>query len=219
MNSKEYWNKKIVEWEDSMRKGGRVSFIEKLASTFRNPLKIRAGICMNILEKFAKGKTVLELGCGSGFFAFELFKRSKTRHITGVDISSNAIKRAQEVCRNGKLANVFTFLEGDAPFAALPQTDITIGLGFLDYLNSGEIASLFDNMKSKYFLFTFSEKSFSLTRYIHKLYLWIQKCPKHFYYTKGEIAAYIGSKYGKVHFLSNKELSFGCIVHNLPVQK
>jgi len=219
MNNKAYWDKKIIEWEDSTKRSSGISFIERIASIFRKPLRIRAEMCMDILQPFTTGKRLLELGCGSGIFAFELYKICKFKHMTGVDISRNAIKRARETCKEKKLTDVFTFLERDASSVALPETDITIGLGFLDYLGPEEIKSLFNEMKSKYFLFTFSEKRISLFRYIHMLYLWSQKCPKHFYYTKKDIDNYIGKKHGKIHFLNNRKLSFGCIVHNFPVKK
>ena len=92
-----------------------------------------------------------------------------------------------------------------------------MGLGFLDYLSPEEIKSLFGNIRSSYFLFTFAERRVSLLRYIHMSYMLLQGCSKHFYYTKNEIASYIGKEYGDVHFLSNRKLSFGCIVHNLPL--
>lgn len=216
MNNKEYWDKKIIEWEDSIR-GGDVSFIERVTSYFREPVKFRAEICLNILEPFVRDKTVLELGCGSGFFAFKLYGRGKAKHITGIDISGNAIKRAQKMSRDKKLTDIITFIEGDAISIELPQTDIMIGLGFLDYLTLEEITSLFDNMKSKYFIFDFSEKKFSLLRYLHILYLWTQKCPKHFYFTKDEIIDCISRKHSKTQFLNDEKLSFCCIVHNLPI--
>ena len=218
MDNKGYWDKKIIHWEDSTRSGAQVSFIERLASCFRRPLKFRLELCMTILAPFAEGKTLLELGCGSGFFAYELYDRAKFRHITGIDISRNAIERAREVCGKKRLTDTFTFLEGDASSLALPETDITIGLGFLDYLGPEEISSLFKSMKSRYFLFTFSERKISLVRYIHMLYLWPQRCPKHFYYTKKDIDNYIGKKHGEIHFLGSRKLSFGCIVHNFPVK-
>lgn len=219
VNIKNYWNNKIIEWEDSMKEGSNVSFIERLASYFRNPVKLRAEMCMNILKQFVNNKTVLELGCGSGSFAFKLYDLGKTKHITGVDISSNAIKRAQRICMDKNIMNAFTFLEGDVISTTLPETDITIGLGLLDYLTLEEITLLFNNMRSKYFLFTFSEERVLLLRYAHILYLWLQKCPKHFYYTKNEIADCIGNKHGKVQFLNDKRMSFGCIVHNLALSK
>lgn len=217
MKSKNYWNNKIIEWENSIGKTGNVSFIELLASYFRKPLKVRSEICIKILKPFVKYKAVLELGCGSGFFAFKLFDLCKPKHIYGVDIAKNAIKRAQEICKDRNLTNKFTFSEGDVISTRLIKSDITIGLGLLDYLTPEEIRALFKNIKSKYFLFTFAEKKFSLLRYLHIIYLWSQKCPKHFYYTQTEITNCIGDNYGKLHFLRNKKLSFGCIVHNLPV--
>ena len=71
MNIRDYWDKKILVWEDSMSKNQKnVPPIEKFASLFREALKKRSEIIMNMLHSFVQGKTVLELGCGSGFFAF-----------------------------------------------------------------------------------------------------------------------------------------------------
>lgn len=216
MNNKTYWNRKIIEWEDSIRKGGSVSFVERLASYFRKPLKFRTEMCINTLKPFVRDKAVLELGCGSGFFAFELYNRCKPKHITGIDISSNAINRAQKIANDKKLNDKFEFIAGDASYIVLPEADITLGLGLLDYFTPQEIKMIFNNMKSNYFLFTFAEKRFSVLRYIHILYLWSQKCPKHFYFTKNEIASCINNRYEDVQFVNDKNLSFGCIVHNLP---
>jgi SAM-dependent methyltransferase len=217
MNNNNYWDKKIIEWEDSIRGKDNISFIERLASYFRNTLKVRTEMCLNILNPFAKDKEVLELGCGSGYFAFELYSLAKPKCIIGIDISGNAIKRAHKISRDKKVANKFSFLEGDVTSISLPEADITIGLGFLDYLALQEIKMLFNNIKSSYFLFTFPEKRFCLRRYIHMIYLLSQRCPKHFYYTKSTIADCINDKYGKIHFLSNSKLGLGCIVHNLPI--
>jgi len=217
LNSKTYWDKKIIEWEDSTREGSSVSFTERLASYFRKPLKFRTEVCINILKPFVKDKAVLELGCGSGFFAFELYERCKPKHVTGIDISRNAVGRANKIASDKKLTDKFEFLEGDVSCITLPEADITVGLGFLDYLTPAEIKMIFNNMKSNYFLFTFPKKTSSLLRYIHIFYLWSQKCPKHYYFTKDQISYCLGSKYGNIQFLNDKRLSFGCIIHNLPV--
>lgn len=216
MNSKGYWDNKIIEWENSTRKFRGVPFIEKFASRFRQPLKHRLNVSLDILQPFVKDKVVLELGCGSGFFGFELYNRLKPRHITGIDFSSKAIERAQKIAREKNLTDKFEFLEGNITSAALPQADITIGLGLLDYLTSEEIKNLFDRMKSSYFLFSFAEKKVCIRRYAHILYLWSQKCPKHFYYTKKEITNCIGNKYGGYQFLGGKKMGIACIIHNLP---
>ena len=164
MNNKNYWDNKIIEWEDSIRGKDNISFVERLASCFRNTLKVRTEMCLNILNPFAKDKEVLELGCGSGYFAFELYSQAKPKCIIGIDISGNAIRRAQSVSENKEVMNTFTFLEGDVASISLPEADITIGLGFLDYLTLQEIKMLFKKIKSSYFLFTFAEKRFCLRR-------------------------------------------------------
>jgi len=216
MNNKDYWDRKIIEWEDSMAQKENVPFIERLASLLRGPLlKHRSEVSMNILSRFVKDRTVLELGCGSGYFAFELLEKGKAKHITGIDISQNAIVRARGIASKRQLTDKITFLEGDVTSKSFPEVDVTIGLGFLDYLSPEEIRSLFQNMKSPYFLFSFADKSISLLRYIHKFYMLSQRCSKHFYYSQDEIAGYIGKEYGELQFLTDRKMSFTCIVHNL----
>jgi len=217
MESRQYWNNKIIEWEDSMKKGIDVSLVERLASRFRKPLKIRMEMCLSLLKNFGKNKKILELGCGSGYFAFKLYKESKPKQIIGMDISHNAIERAKEITKELGLSKSIKFIEGDVSSINLPKSDITIGLGFLDYLNAEEIKTLFKNMKSNYFLFTFSEERFSILRILHIIYLISQKCPKHYYYKKENIRTLIGDKYSNVKIISNSKLSFGCIIHNLPI--
>ena len=217
MNNKDYWNRKIIEWEDSMKQKANISMIETLASYIRKPLiQARSEISLQMLDKHVRNKHVLELGCGSGFFAFELYNRCNPKHIAGIDISNNAIERAQKIASNNRLTNKITFLKGDAIFTKQPQADITVGLGFLDYLSPEEIKTLFENISSPYFFFSFVEKKISLLRYIQICYLWSQRCTDHYYYNKNEIRDYIGNKYNKIKFFNDRRLSFACMVHNLP---
>jgi SAM-dependent methyltransferase len=216
MNSnRDYWNRKIIAWEDSISQKENVPLIERIASLFRQPLKFRTALALNILNGFVKDKTVLELGCGSGYFAFKLFEVSEMRHVTGIDISRRAVERASQIASERQLTDRFTFLEGDVTTKILPEADVTIGLGFLDYLSPEEIRLLFKNIRSPYFLFSFADKRISLRRYIHKCYMLSQGCSKHYYYDQNEMSAYIGKKHGNTRFLTDKKMSFTCIVHNV----
>src|SRR3989344_536038 len=215
MNSKDYWDNKIIEWEDSLQNPKKVSFIESLASKFRKPLKVRRAMCFDLLKKVGKGKTILELGCGSGYFAINVLQKIKPRKIIGMDISSSAIQRANKLKKDLKLSGKIEFIEVDTTLANLPKADITIGLGFLDYLTKEEIRALMKKINSKYAIFTFSERKVSLTRYLHIAYLISQKCPKHYYYTKKEIASLVKERYKNVRIISGRKLMFGCIVHNI----
>jgi SAM-dependent methyltransferase len=216
MDIKQYWDKKIIEWEDSMRGGADISLIEKLAAYFRKHLFYRSALAMDMLIPLVKGKTVLDLGCGSGFFSFELYDRAKPRHMTGIDISPQAVRRAQAIAKEKGWSDGFLFREGDAASLSLPKTDFTIGLGFLDYLNLEEIHSLFERLASPYFLFSFAERKIVLFRYMHILYMLLQRCPKHFYNTKKEIRQSIGPRFHNVQFVNHKKMRLTCIVHNLP---
>lgn len=216
MDSKEYWDKKIIDWEDSTRTAEGVSFIERLGARFRGPLGARSRIAFEALDPFVHGKTVLELGCGSGYFAMELFDRCKLAHLTGIDLSSRAIERAAVLAKEPGVEKHCTFLEGDAASTAGYETDITIGLGLLDYLSPEELTKLFTEMKSPHFLFSFAERRPMLMRYIHILYMRSQRCPKHFYYTENTMRGYIGERFEGVQFVRAPDLSFGCVVHNIP---
>ena len=216
MDSKTYWTKKIIEWEDSMKPGRKVSFIERLASLFRGPLKGRSDLCMEMILPYVPEKTVLEIGCGSGYFALDLFERGHPTHITGLDISEEALKRAAELVAEKGLSNSFTFQEGEAPLLSLPEADIVLGLGFLDYLSLDEIESLFSKMQCTHFLFTFAERKFSIFRYMHILYLMSQNCTQHYYFTQREILERVCKSFENVQIYEDPRLSFGAIIHNLP---
>lgn len=212
-----YWETKIIEWENSMRDPNKkVSPIEKFAAKFREPLKIRSAKCMEFLLPHVNGKSVLELGCGSGYFAQELVTRGKVRAYQGIDISTMAVKRATSLAQEAGLADRMRFTHGNAPALDLPAADITVGLGFLDYLAPAEIETLFRNIKSPYFIFTFSEKKISFFRYVHILYLITQRCDKHFYYTQSEVRSFLGARAKDAWFYNHPSMMFGCILSNLP---
>lgn len=217
MSSRDYWDNKIIEWEDSLDGQKSISFIESLASKFRRPLMVRQAMCFELLRKVGTGKTILELGCGSGYFAMKVLQEIKPRKVIGIDISHNAIQRANRLRKELKLPPRIEFIEGDTTkLPKLPKADITIGLGFLDYLSASEIKALMRSLESKYVIFTFSEKKASLTRYLHLLYLASQNCPKHYYYTKEEMARLVKERYKNIRIISGRKLMFGCIVHNIP---
>ncbi len=218
MKIEKYWNEKIIEWEDSMIGRRNVPFIEKIASFFRKPLKYRSEMCCSLIKPFVKGKRILELGCGSGYFALHVTSESLPDSYIGLDFSERAINRANILVeeRFGR-NNIFKFEVSDITRGDLQEADITIGLGLLDYLRKDEIANLFERLNSRLFLFTYSEKKMSLYRLFHIIYLRTQNCPKHFYFKKKDILECCRKKFPDVYFVNDFRLSFGCIIHNLNI--
>ena len=57
-------------------------------------------------------QAILDAGCGSGVFSFELAKRHPEAKVVGVDSEPGLVTRAGEIARRARLANC-TFQEGD----------------------------------------------------------------------------------------------------------
>jgi SAM-dependent methyltransferase len=55
---------------------------------------------------------ILDAGCGSGVFSFELAKRHPEAKVTGVELEPDLVARANEIARRAKLSNC-SFQEGD----------------------------------------------------------------------------------------------------------
>lgn len=66
---------------------------------------------------------ILDVGCGPGFLAKELAKRSRNLHVTCIDISPYAIRLAQKNCSG--LSNV-TFKIGDVCNLPFPQNSFDL---------------------------------------------------------------------------------------------
>lgn len=211
-----YWDRKIIEWEDSIHSKPGTPWIESIAARFRRPVMNRADVALELLARQVANKNVLELGCGSGFFAVRLFRTARPARITGIDFSPAAIQRAGQYAEHEHLGNAVSFRVGDVTRTILPEADFTIGLGLLDYLDHEEIRSLFERIRSPKILFTFSRSDLSPLRLAHIVYLATQKCPKHYYHSEEALSSLIGSRFGHLTFVADRcHMSFGGIVHNL----
>ncbi len=68
--------------------------------------------CVKMCENRSKSLTILDIGTGSGCIALSIAKECKTSDVTGIDISPNALKTANDNKNNLKIQNV-TFKELD----------------------------------------------------------------------------------------------------------
>src|SRR6266704_4346998 len=76
-----------------------------------------------ITESGLVGKTVLDIGCGTGFFALETLRQGASSCM-GVDLSSAAIHEANEFAKESGLQDRGRFDVADAATTRQPASDV-----------------------------------------------------------------------------------------------
>lgn len=89
-----------------------------------------------------RGKTVLDMGCGTGWFSVILAKRGAAR-VDGFDISGEAVKLAAERAEANGVADICTFKEGSAYEIPFPDDtyDVVAGQAIIHHLRNKEVTA------------------------------------------------------------------------------
>lgn len=220
-----FWNNKIIEWETQRYEeaNNEISFIEKLATKFSGVAN-RLNNAKDILLPHVKGKSIIELGCGSGLLA-EILVEAGAAHYQGIDISDKAIEKAQERVNEKGLRNHISFTANNINLLEPLKGDLVFSLGFLDWLTLDEIQAAFRSCEAEHFLHSFSEKQFSFWQFIHKMYVYFayghqtkNYIPR--YYSIEQIKAISSKIYPMMtNEYRNKNMRFVCFHTNLPIVK
>ena len=232
MDKQNFWNQKILIWEQS-RYDAKSGFYD-----FSSSVKQRMLLSSCLLRQMRKGFRLLELGCGSGRLWEHI--KSLNFHYTGVDFSSKALEAFRERLKfkhtenfnkkssSAEIKNktplfyknkdVSLFLE-DGSKPALYHADIAFSCGLLDWLSLDQIKQLNQNGKNiPLYWHSFSEKRLSLAQAIHRRYTFVSygyktKSYQPHYYKSKELLNIFGPK---ARIFRNSKLSFGAFIHNLP---
>jgi SAM-dependent methyltransferase len=78
-----------------------------------------------ISKKGLAGKTILDIGCGTGFFALETLRRGAS-YCMGVDLSSAAIQEANQFAQESGFQDRARFEVGNGVSAQPPFSDIVV---------------------------------------------------------------------------------------------
>jgi len=200
----EYWKQHTVSWEASAYfkdSNKKPTFWDNLSTLFRGQgMYVRMDAALKMVAPYVKDKVVLDIGCASGRFAFQLMEAGAKR-VIGVDVVPDVIEIANQRRLAGPYADSmeFSVLDLGQPDAQFPQADIVTALGVIEYFNSDELDSIMSRMKTKYFLFDFPDsegrrKDF-LTWQLRRVYLWLNHCPGVYLYEHDEFNA-MAAKYG-----------------------
>jgi ubiquinone/menaquinone biosynthesis C-methylase UbiE len=150
-----------------------------------------------------KGKKILDLGCGNGYFSFMLEK--KWAKVTGVDISSNLIAFAKETAK--KLKSKSEFLVADAAnLKVLKDKKFDIIVSNMAFMDIKDIKKTIKECskhlrKTWLLLFSIANPIYGVSERVFD-----EKQKK--YYLKLE-------KYGNIHSIQQK--NFGTTHHHRPI--
>jgi SAM-dependent methyltransferase len=128
-----YWNT-IAEDFDSIYTGrNKSAFGRALDHVFRADIYGRFDWVMQNSGDLA-GRSVCDIGCGSGRFVVEFAKRG-AGHVTGVDVAPEMIRLAEELAAKDRVADRCDFAVSDVlNWTPTRKFDVTIAIGFWDYI-------------------------------------------------------------------------------------
>ena len=131
--AKEYFDKLAPEYDRAFQKQGRDPLNALVNRFFRGRTFVRR---MELLEDVLRGldlggKSVLDLGCGSG--QVSLLAARLGANVHGVDIAPRMLAIARETAARTGLAERAHFVEGDVARAPLEGADVTLLIGVVEY--------------------------------------------------------------------------------------
>jgi 2-polyprenyl-3-methyl-5-hydroxy-6-metoxy-1,4-benzoquinol methylase len=137
-SARDYFEGLAPEYDRAFRLQGRGPLNAVVNRLFRGPTFVRR---MRLLEDvFARlrveGKSVLDLGCGSG--QVSLLAAAMGARVRGIDIAPGMLALARESAARAGLADRVAFEEGDVSRDAVPEADVVLLVGVIEYYRDFE---------------------------------------------------------------------------------
>lgn len=174
----DYFHRRIQDFDDIYRdKPGIISFLNK---TIRASVRIRFELAFEILGDLS-GKTVLDIGCGSGRYMFEAVKRGASR-VTGLDAASGALDLAAKIAKELNVSDRVEFVNTDfLDYGARGKFDVILAVGYFDYIFDPvpHLAGMLE--LSDGIIYASFPKRWSILSAIRKVRLGLNRCPVRFY--------------------------------------
>jgi 2-polyprenyl-3-methyl-5-hydroxy-6-metoxy-1,4-benzoquinol methylase len=164
---------------DSLYDHKRNSAMQWIDRKFRSDMFRRFALSFEALGDL-KGKTVLDIGCGSGPYVVEALRRGAV-HVTALDPAPNMLELARKRVERAGFTGRCTFLEGAFPGAVVGPHDHVIVMGVMDYIAYPEsfLKALLPIVQRSVVL-SFSSRHWFRTP-IRKIRYTIRRCPVFFY--------------------------------------
>lgn len=217
-----YWESHLESWEASayFKEGQqKANWWDKLSTIFRgDAMYVRMQTALELIKPHIKEKTILDVGCASGRFAFQMLEAG-AKKVYGTDISADAVNFANERAKELNLQNrlEFSVLDVVQPNTPLPTSDLVTALGVIEYFPTDDMRAFLSNLQTKYFLLDFPDygrkKEFP-TWILRQVYIRVNKLPGVYLYSLDEFAK-IAEPFGFTNLRVIKKNNF-YYVTNLP---
>ena len=169
----------FAETFDTIYDRKRNAFMRWVDCTFRSDMFIRYTLTFDRLGNL-HGKTILDIGCGSGPYVVEALKRG-ARLVTAIDPAPNMLALAQKRLEQNWLAQRCTLVQETFPGAKVEPHDHAIVMGVMDYV--ADAASFLAALKPLVRLsavLSFPSKHWFRTPF-RKFRYRLRRCPVYFY--------------------------------------
>ncbi|MDK2742977.1 MAG: methyltransferase domain-containing protein [Nitrospira sp. BO4] len=175
----------FAEAFDTIYDQKRNPFMRWVDSTFRSDMFIRYALTFEALGEQLKGGTVLDIGCGSGPYIAEAFKRGADR-ITGLDPAPNMLTLVrQRLNQMGIAENRCTLVEGIFPGARVEPHDLAIVMGVMDYVEDPQaFLKALRPLVKRLAVISFPSEHWFRTPF-RKFRYQLRQCPVYFYNEDG----------------------------------
>lgn len=174
----DYFDRRIEVFDKIYQE--RKGFSGWLDRTVRASVRIRFNLAFELMNDMS-GKSVLDIGCGTGRYMFEAAKHGAT-DILGLDAAEGALESARTHAKEAGLANKMKFQKNDfLDFRADKKYDIVLAVGYYDYILEPlpHIKKMLEINNGNLFM-SFPKLWHPLTP-IRKIRLMLNNCPIRFY--------------------------------------
>lgn len=215
-NKMEFWNDKIIDWENNR-------YTERYSSIINRSVRNRMLIAASMLKQYSKDLVIVEVGCGTARL-MPFFIDLGVRKYVGIDFSRYAIEVARERAKKLEYPFKIDLIQADVTNFKKINADLCFSLGLLDWLTDQGIRSLMKNIKAHYYLHSFSEKTNNIQQLLHRIYVYLKygyktKTYMPRYFKREEIdAIFAQCEYKQPKYFVDSEMSFSCFAYNLPVE-
>ncbi len=132
LKQKDYWDHQVNDF-DSIYARSKSRFDNWIDATFRWDMYVRFDYTMENAEPI-HGRTILDVGCGTGRYALE-FARRGARRVVGIDIAEKMLAVCEQRAREEHLDDRCVFVHTDlTKYQPDEKFDVCIGIGLFDYI-------------------------------------------------------------------------------------